>query len=428
VLESPEGGALEPALIAVGDKLHAVWSGGQNGEVLYSQTFARDAYAVSAWSQPSLLPAPAQMGSWPHITADTGGSLHVVYAIPLNEFRGIYHTRSDDGGETWSLSHQVFDAAAADWTVADYPRVAVDEQGALHAVWVRSPLPGSGAPEGVYHARSDDDGETWSEPSQIGLGAYAWPQIAAAGDNEMHIVWNEATEPLTGWHTWSVDGGQTWTRPERVPGFRDLSAPTSLIADRTGALYLVGLGQATDGQPSVFLSTWDGERWLAYEALDLDLESLEPGVAASLAGAQERLDVILRGEGEAADGATQVQLWHAGRQLGESAAMPEPAVEPQATAISPSTATPEATSESVIVIEVEPLSTAEEEPTAAPSQTPTATPTATPSPTPAFDTAPSEPSDSSTPIPVPLLLGGGLAALIVVGVLVWRFVWWGRRR
>jgi hypothetical protein len=244
----------------------------------------------------------------------------------------------------------------------------------------------------------------------------------------VHVVWNETTEPLTSWHTWSVDGGESWTRPERVPGFRELSAPTSLLADATGALYLGGLSQASDGKPTLFLSTWDGERWLAYEALDLDMESLEPGVAASLAVAQDRLDVILRGEGETEESASQVQLWHTGRQLGETATMPESAVEPQATVIMPMTSTPAATSSSVIVLEVEPLSTAEPEPTARPTETRTAAPTATPSPTPAFDATPSEPSVDSGPIPLPLLLGGGLAALIVVAVLVWRFAWWGRRR
>ena len=427
VIEPAEGWMLEPALIAVGDELHAVWSGGQNGEVFYSRAFARDAYAASGWSQPTLLPAPARMGSWPHITADAGGSLHVVYAIPLNEQRGIYHTRSDDGGETWSPSHQVFDAAAAAWVVADYPRLAADEQDTLYAVWVRSPLPGTGPPEGVFYARSDDGGETWFEPSQIGLGGYAWPQTVTRGYGEVHAVWNEVAEPFSGWHTWSVDGGLTWTRPERVPGFRDLSPPMSLAADGSGALYLLGLGQDSEGQPNLYLSAWDGKRWLAQESLDLDLESLEPGVAASLAPALERLDVIFRGEGEAGDGATQVQLWHTGWQLGDRTVLPEPPAGPQAIPISPSTTTPEATSPA-IVIEVEPPSTAEPEPSALPTVAPTVTPTAVSSPTPSFDATPPEPSGSSTPIPMPLLLAGGLAALIVVGVVFWRFVWWRRQR
>ena len=428
VIESSQGRILNPAMIAVGDALHAVWSGGQNGEVFYSRAFARDAYSASGWSQPALLPAPAQIGSWPHIAADADGTLHVVYAIPLNEQRGIYHTRSDDGGETWSPSHQVFDAAAAEWVVADYPRLAMDEQGTLHAVWVRSPLPGSGPPEGIFHARSDDGGDTWSEPERIGLGAYARPQLAASSNGEVHVVWNEVTDPYTCWHTWSVDSGQTWTRPERVAGFRDLSAPTSLMADGAGTLYLLGLGQDSDGQPALFLSGWDAGRWFAQDALDLALESLEPGVAASLAANLEQIDVILRGESETEEGATQVQLWHTGRQVGEVTAMPESAAEAQPTAIAPSTSTPEATSLPVIVIEVEPPSTAEPEPTAPPAATPTAAPIAASSPTPGFDAHPRDSSGDSTPIPMPLVLAGGLAALIVAGVLVWRFAWWGRRR
>ncbi|NIV33148.1 MAG: hypothetical protein GWN58_27970, partial [Anaerolineae bacterium] len=46
VIESPEGRSREPALIAVGNQLHAVWSGGQNGQVFYSKAFAQSAYAA----------------------------------------------------------------------------------------------------------------------------------------------------------------------------------------------------------------------------------------------------------------------------------------------------------------------------------------------------------------------------------------------
>ena len=43
------------------------------------------------------------------------GELLVVYAIPLNEPRGVYMVRSADLGATWSRPVRVFDGAAAGW-------------------------------------------------------------------------------------------------------------------------------------------------------------------------------------------------------------------------------------------------------------------------------------------------------------------------
>jgi hypothetical protein len=51
------------------------------------------------------------VGSWPGILADPrGDALHVIYAVPYNEGRGIYYVRSNDGGATWLAPAVVFDA------------------------------------------------------------------------------------------------------------------------------------------------------------------------------------------------------------------------------------------------------------------------------------------------------------------------------
>jgi hypothetical protein len=57
----------------------------------------------------------------------------------------------------------------------------------------------------------------------------------------------------------------------------------------------------------------------------------------------------------------------------------------------------------------------------------TAEPTATPQPTANFGAAPPATGESSLPIPVPVLAAGGLATLIVGGVLGGRWLWARRR-
>ena len=105
VFRSLDGQVAQPALIVTGDRLHAVWRGDQESVVYYSQAFVNDAYLDSGWTEVQPLSAPDAVASWPDIAADSVGTLHVVYAVPINEGRGIYYTRSEDG-ENWSEARQ----------------------------------------------------------------------------------------------------------------------------------------------------------------------------------------------------------------------------------------------------------------------------------------------------------------------------------
>jgi len=405
VLRSPEGKAEQPALVALGDRLHAVWSGGAGGEVFYSQAYVRDAYTSGGWSEPWALPAPGPVGSWPSIVADLVGTLHVVYAVPLNEDRGIYYTRSDDG-ESWSEAQVVFDAAAAGWAMADHPSLAVDERGTLHVAWVRAPLPGNGPSEGIYYARSTDAGQAWSEPVQVADGAYDWPQVAATLTGQVHLLWGEANGSFGWTHQWSVDGGAGWTRPERVGRLVGVPGPVGLVGDGAGTLHLVGVGEDDAGEPALLYTTWDGSAALTTGSGWGELETFrlapgasgEPGVAVALRSALGQLDVTFRSEAESEEGEAQVDVLYASRSVPAVEVPPVPAFAPQPTMTPP----------------------------------PALTPTPTPTPRPALNTeapAPAPPSLSLGPVNLPLMSLGGilLAALIVVGVLVTRSLWTRRR-
>ena len=169
VLSSPHGGKAEaPAMLAdAGGTMHAVWSGGFGGEVYYSHSFIRDAASPSGWASPVLLPAPSQAGSAPALVADANATLHVIYAIPLNESRGVYYTRSTDQGSTWSAPQLIFDAAAAGWAMVSDAHLVVDSANHLHATWVQSALPPATTRLGIFYSRSEDGGNTWSTPTQI---------------------------------------------------------------------------------------------------------------------------------------------------------------------------------------------------------------------------------------------------------------------
>jgi hypothetical protein len=390
VLQSSKKRAEEPALAVVDDRLHVVWSSGPSGEILYSRAFVRDAYAAEAWDEPYPLSAPSTVGSWPDLIADASGTLHVAYAVPLNEGRGIYYTRSDDGGETWSPADQVFDAVAAGWEMVDYLRLAVYGQDMLHVVWVRASLPGRGAPQGVYYAYSDDGGLSWSEPLEVIAGAYAWPQVAVSGAGHVHLLWNEANERRALWHQWSS------VRPERVLGFEGVPGPVGLLSDGVETLHLVGLGHDAAGEPALLYTTWRDGSWGERETLRLEPGGdVKPGLAAVLEAAQGQLNVVFQNERKGEGEMNRAGLWHTGRP--------------------------------VPLVNVPLAPTPTPRPTATPP--PTSAPTPTPMPTVSLDVPPPPPSAALGPIDLPLpILGGGIvAAAIVVGVLVVRAWWSGRR-
>ncbi|MBN1979693.1 MAG: hypothetical protein JW918_20040, partial [Anaerolineae bacterium] len=165
-----------------------------------------------------------------------------------------------------------------------------------------------------------------------------------------------------------------------------VAAPFGLAADGGGTLHLVGVGA---GGAALLYSSWDGARWSAPET-----PWLRPEVAQGLGAAAATAP--------------------AGGQLAVALLALPPGIDAGAPAVFyASRAIP-----SVDVVDVPPPATPFSDATAAPSPTPDPTPAPSPTPDLSGDVDPA----GSTQLP--LVLGGGLAVVIVVGVLVA----WGARR
>jgi hypothetical protein len=391
------GQAGEPSLVLVEDQLHLVWSGGRAGEILYMRAGVDEAYGAGGWSEAVNLPAPSAVGDAPQILADPYGMLHVVYAVPLNEGRGIYYTHSTDGGETWAEESQVFDAVAAEWPAVGHPTIAVDEAGVIIVAWVRAALPGSGSPLGIYTAYSTDQGERWSGAMLAKDGAYDWPHLVATYRYQVHLLWNEVGDNRGWWQGWSTDGGQRWTRPARVQGFRQVPGPAGVVSDKAGALHLVGLGQDDVGDPALLYLRWDGNRWSNREVVRVSLDQGHvPGAGAALAPALGQLHaaflgpVMLEAEDQA-DAEMGRGVYLTGRPVAEVALTPAPTLTPL------------------------PTSTVEPEPT--------------PTPTLRGDIglATDLPSGGPQDIPLPVVWAGLGALALVAVVFATRPLWIGRR-
>ena len=405
VLRSPDGTAKDPALAASSDRLHAVWADPDRGTALHSRAYVRDAYAAGGWSEPAELPGPGVTASSPDIVVDANGALHVLYAVPLNQQRGVYMTSSRDDGATWSDAATIFDAEGAGWAMADHAALAMGPDGALHAVWSRGAAGGPFPPQGIVYARSTDGGTTWSEPRTMAEGAYGWPAVAAPLAGRVHLLWGDAAAAGSWTHRRSTDGGATWEVLQQVPGLRDVAGPLGLSADGAGTLHVLGLGRAEAGSAALHYVTWDAEagRWQAQEPHPLPIEGgVLDGVAAAVAGPQGRLDVAFRAEAQPQDEEREpasdrpgedrmLALFHTRREVPVVEERPEPAYTPQ--------------------------------PTATPTPGPTSTPTPTPRPTVVPEAPePTPPTVGMGPLSLPAmaLVGVVFAVALVIAVIVRR--------
>ena len=134
------------------ERLLISWVDGGSGDLLFSWANSEGANLASNWEAPSGLPSPSKLISSPDIVIDGTGKIVVVYAIPLNEGRGIYIVQSTDSGKSWSAPVRVFDAASARWEKTGDPKINLSADGVLHLVFSRNSVR-TGQPVGLYYSR-----------------------------------------------------------------------------------------------------------------------------------------------------------------------------------------------------------------------------------------------------------------------------------
>ncbi len=390
----------EPSLAVGGDgKLHLVWSGGESGRVFYSSAFTRDALDETRWQSPMMLPAPSPIGSSPQILANLEtGRLTVLFTVPFNEGRGVYMTQSADGGATWLTPTKVFDAMAAGWDAVGHSRMAFDaSDGTFHVVWMKTPLPGAGEERELYYAKSDDGGRAWSQPVRIDGGQIESPRIDVIGPGSLMLTWHKQsastsqdTAPLQVWWQASPYGGERWTPPTVLTGFDRVSGQSGLGTDGAGRAYLAALGQGISGEASLMYTTWSGTQWSQPEVTSLSQPAAtgNGAVLAVLNNAQQ-LQNIMRVSIVRQDGQREFGVVTTHRQVEATAVQPLPTFTPAPPKVE---ATPFLTGEDV-----------------------------TPEPTLAvLNTA--APAAGASDMPSFILLGAGLALIVLVGGIVTSFV------
>ena len=260
------------------NRVMLAWVDGTNGDILFSWANLDQASKPSAWDASKVLPSPSQLNSSPDIVVDASGRIVVVYAVPLNENRGIYLAQSTDNGFTWSSYSQVFDGVASKWDVVDSPKITLSSDGSLHVLFTRQSIRND-QPVGMYYSQSQDGGVSWSDPQNVSESVVSWSDIVAYGEQIIHRFWQEDNGlVIANLSQVSNDGGVSWGKLLDVTDVGEKVSPVALATNGRGQLSFIQLNIENFsgiGDDTLMLHDWkwDGALWNPETTREISLKS-----------------------------------------------------------------------------------------------------------------------------------------------------------
>ena len=217
----PDTGWFPDVAVDSSGRVHVVWSG---AILINGKNFDEVLHTVSAdgrqWSPATDIMAIESDGevTRPALLPDPRGLLHLSFRDPYAFYS---QAPADQAGQStaWQAPQQM---NHDNW--AYFSRMALDRQGRIHLVYTENTNTSAcSICYQLFYRRSDDNGQTWSQPvsiSQLPTGV-AKPQILIDTQNNIHIVWEagrggtlgHVTDPAQVAYVASYDGGSSWSAP-----------------------------------------------------------------------------------------------------------------------------------------------------------------------------------------------------------------------
>jgi hypothetical protein len=386
------------------DRLVVVWTDATTGEINYSWADISRAASKFEWSKAVILPTVRPLVKSPNILITPDGTIHVAYAVPVNEGRGVYLISSNDGGENWGQTVEVFAVSEPDWQAIDFPIMASSGDEILHMLWRREKVIGEVGIVGLCYAMSKDRGQSWSTPQIISNDPVQGAWIIDGGNEGLHRFWLTMLGSKSSLiHDGSMDQGANWTNQDNLTRLGETPGIAQPFTDING---WINFTQVVENSPQNLVINHqrnDDGRWETLKNLELGDGTVEE--ITSLA-AQVLLDgrLVLAytvKESKTGEGEMPYRLYLA----------PQSQLAVQAT----TTAVARLVSPTKPPVVPEPTLNATE-----PASTPVPTESTAP-PTPGIDQITVDPVDQTPAMDTTtgLALSGGLVILVVVGFFVY---------
>ena len=267
--------------------LFLLWRDQETNTYYYSAVKSEDILLPAEWSRPAVFPKPDPdaLFSAPVPLLDSDGGVNVVYAVPLNEGRGLYLIRANDEAMTWSDPVLIVDATLANWAMVDKPSMTQLENGDLHVIFTVYSLEPEPVARALYYIRSGDGGATWSEPELITEGDIRWSEIVGINPQTVMITWQvEDDGQYVLWSQQSINGGVEWDRPSILLERSAASDSFDLITQLPDHPYLVQVQADLNGGLSLQERIWGDNAWQTIESYELETRLKNEGLL-DLAGA-----------------------------------------------------------------------------------------------------------------------------------------------
>lgn len=151
---------------------------------------------------------------------EAGNYLRISHGDP-NRSVEVMVTRSFDAGLTWErpVALDVSSLRAG----SPFGKIAVLSDGTLLL-----PIYGGG---GSYLVRSNDNGESWQNPTRIAEGTNETALLVLPTGELLAVVRSDATTEQALYSTRSQDGGATWSEPVQITAARQHPADLLLLAN-----------------------------------------------------------------------------------------------------------------------------------------------------------------------------------------------------
>lgn len=251
-------------------RLFITWVNEFSGDLMFSWSNADRAGNPLEWKQPVVLPSLSKLNGAPDILVDSSGKIVVIYAVEINENRGVYMVQSVDSGESWSPPRIIFDAALAGWDVVGQAQITLSADGRLHLLFAQDSYRADGE-SGLYYSQSRDGGVSWSAPVLVNRAPVQWVDILSYMDNVVHLFWQTNDSVTSTFHQVSRDGGEVWDAPTRISNGTGKTSKPAVAIDWLGGLHLLQV-VSSDAEDEILREwEWLNRGWTPVETKPLNI-------------------------------------------------------------------------------------------------------------------------------------------------------------
>lgn len=293
--------------------------------IFYAQAHTTLAESASNWFQ-----KPIHQGYFSVLAIDSQERYHLVFTENVVTDQcpicyHVYHTYSDNSGESWSTPLDVSTLP----TGSAKPRLVTDSQDRLYLIWEAGVGGSYGQlidPTTVLFALSTDRGQTWSLPVQLSPqnDRARQPGLGIDGMERLMAVWLDPETDIV-YYRVSPDRGRTWTPASPIAdtygGWSIFPARLDhyvMEQDSQGHLHLVLVGRTSREQQFLDLLhlTWNGTNWSAPDVIASFYGDVPEWPEITIAnGNQLHVAWFIRPEAYIWSGGFASQIWYAQRTL-----------------------------------------------------------------------------------------------------------------